>query len=139
MLVPSILGENPFDEFMRDPFFRKEKATGLMKTDIKEEDGKYEIITNLPGIKKENISIALKDGYLTITASTSSEKDEKDKKDNYIRKERYEGVCSRNFYVGDKVKEADIKAKFSDGILTVSVPKEEPKAVEEHSNLIPIE
>ncbi len=101
-----------------------------MKTDVKETDAGYEVDIDLPGFKKDEISAKLDDGYLTISASKGLDKDEKNKEGKYIRKERYAGAMSRSFYVGGAVTEEDIKAKYEDGILRLSIPKKETKAVE---------
>ena len=102
-----------------------------MKTDVRETNDAYELDIDLPGFKKENITAELKDGYLTITANKGLDKDEKDKEGKYIRQERYSGTCARTFYVGDGVTQEDIHAKFEDGILKLSVPKKDAKAVEQ--------
>ncbi len=142
MLMPSIFGENLFDDFFDFdyPFasFRSD-GSGLMKTDIKDTDQGYEITMNMPGVKKEDVKAELKDGYLTINAATNRNKDEKDSKGRYIRRERYSGSCSRSFYVGDQVTEADIKAKFEDGTLKLLVPKKEEKPAVEDKKYIAIE
>lgn len=125
---------NLFDDFFRDPFFSRpfENASSqIMKTDIHEKDGNYVIDMELPGYGKENIKADLKDGYMTITAARNETKEEKDAKGNCIRKERYTGSCNRSFYVGDQITQEDIKASFKDGILTMIVPKEAPKVIEE--------
>lgn len=109
-----------------------------MKTDVKETDSTYELDVDLPGFKKENISAQLEDGYLTITANKGLDKDEKDKDGKYIRQERYSGSCSRSFYVGEGVTQDEIHAKFEDGILKLSIPKKDAKAVEK-KNYISIE
>ena len=152
MLMPSIFGEKLFDDFMSDfPFFddrdlrKTEKklyghnAKRLMKTDIKETDSGFELEMDLPGFKKDEIKVQLKDGYLTLSAAKGLDKDEQDKKGNYIRRERYAGTLSRSFYVGDAVSEEDIHAKYEDGILKLSLPKKAPKAVEEKDGYIAIE
>lgn len=151
MLMPSIFGEDLFDRFMNDfPFddrdFKKmeKKLYGhhgknMMKTDIRETDGSYELDIDLPGFKKDEIKVQLKDGYLTLSAAKGLDKDAKDKEGNYIRRERYAGSMSRSFYVGDGVKEEDIHAKYEDGILKLSLPKKAPKAVEEKDGYIAIE
>jgi len=106
-------------------------AKNVMKTDVKETDNSYEVDIDLPGFKKDEIEAKLENGYLTISAAKGLDKEEKDEKDGkYIRKERYSGAMSRFFYVGDELKQEDIKAKYQDGILKLSVPKEEPKKVE---------
>ena len=133
MLMPGIFGENLFDDFFEDPFYSNEmKSNDLMKTDVKDIKEGYEITMELPGVRKENVKAELKDGYMTISANADSEKDEKDKEGKYIRRERYTGSCSRSFYVGEQVTEKDIKAKFENGILKMTVPKmDEKKAVED--------
>ena len=93
----------------------------------------------MPGFKKEDIKAQLKDGYLTISASTSANNDEQDKDGRYIRRERYAGSCSRSFYVGEGVKEEEIRAKFENGILKLSIPKVENKPQVEEKKYIAIE
>ena len=137
MLMPSIFGENLFnDDWMDFGFPEVDKAlygkhaNDVMKTDVKETDTGYEVDIDLPGFKKDEINAQLDNGYLTISAAKGLDKDEKDKKGKYIRKERYAGAMSRSFYVGEGVTQEDIKAKYEDGILRLSVPKKEAKAVE---------
>ena len=139
MLMPSIFGEDLFDDFFGYPFRGYEMSSSLMSTDIKDTDGGYEVTMNLPGVKKEDVKAELKDGYLTINASSNSSKDEKDDNGHYIRRERYSGSCSRSFYVGDQVTEADIKAKFEDGTLKLLIPKAEEKPAVEEKKYIAIE
>ena len=115
---------NIFDDLFNTPFFTRSEAN-MMKTDIKEHDGGYELTVDLPGVKKEDIKAELNDGYLTITAENNSSNDEKDEKGKYICRERYSGSYSRSFYVGDAVTEEDIKAKFENGTLTLDIPKKE--------------
>jgi len=151
MLLPSanvmnsIFGESLFDDFF-DDFARPMRMTsrfnstnGIMRTDVKESDAGYELDIDLPGCKKENVKAELKNGYLTINAETSQNNDQKDENGKYIRRERYYGTCSRSFYVGEEVQQEDIKARFEDGILKVSVPKKEAKPVIEESKYIQIE
>ena len=137
--MPSIFGENLFDDdwfdFDRDFWGRKnplygKNAKNIMKTDIREHDDGYELDIDLPGFKKDEINVELENGYLTISAAKGLDKDEQDKKGKYIRKERYAGAMQRSFYVGDAVTQEDIKAKFEDGILKLSIPKKDAKAVE---------
>lgn len=141
MLMPSILGENLFDNFFGFNYpmesFRKMDGGEIMKVDVKESDSGYEMDINLPGYKKEDVKAELKDGYLTISAFTSQDKEEDTGK--YIRRERYSGSCSRNFYVGKDVLEEDIKAKFEDGVLRLLVPKKDAKPVVEEKKYIAIE
>ena len=139
MLMPSIFGENLFDDdwfdFDRDFWGKKnplygKNAKNIMKTDIREHDAGYELDIDLPGFKKDEINVELENGYLTISAAKGLDKDEQDKKGKYIRKERYAGAMQRSFYVGDAVTEEDVKAKFEDGILKLSIPKKDAKEVE---------
>lgn len=140
MMMPRMFGESLFDDFMDFPFEKElfghhnplygKHAKNIMKTDIKETDTTYEMDIDLPGFKKEDVSAKLENGYLTITASKGVDKDEKNDNGVYIRRERYSGECSRTFYIGEAIKEEDIKAKFEDGILKVTVPKVDPKKVE---------
>ena len=146
MMMPSIFGENLFDEWMDFPFdddfdkyfFGKKNplygkhAKNMMKTDVKETDGTYEVDIDLPGFKKDEITAKLENGYLTVSAAKGLDKDEKDKKGKYIRRERYAGAMSRSFYVGDSVTQDEIKARYEDGILKLSVPKNDAKAVEKN-------
>ena len=151
--MPSIFGEDMFDEFMRDfPFFDEnagnkiEKklygrhAKNLMKTDIKELEGGYELEMDLPGFTKDEITAELKDGYLTISASKGLDKDEQEKETGkYIRRERYAGACQRSFYVGEDITEQDIKAEFKHGILKLFVPKKEAAPKVENKKYVAIE
>ena len=141
MLVPSIIGESLFDDDLMDfPFDRDiwgkknplygKNAKNMMKTDIREHDDGYEVDIDLPGFKKDEISLELENGYLTVSAVKGLDKDEKDKKGKYIRRERYAGAMQRSFYVGDVLTQEDIKAKYENGILSISVPKKDAKAVE---------
>ena len=131
------LFDNMFDDFFKDPFFTRNNSVKVMKTDIQEKDNNYVLDMDLPGYDKEDIKAQLKNGYLTITAQKNTSNDEKDEEGNYIRRERYCGKCSRSFYVGDSIKEEDIKANFKNGILTIEFPKEAEKKVEEQT-YIPI-
>ena len=118
------LFDNMFDEFFRDPFFTRNNSVKFMKTDIQEKDNSYVLDMDLPGYEKGDIKAQLKDGYLTITAQKNASNEDKDEKGNYIRRERYCGKCSRSFYIGDSLKEEDIKASFNNGILQLIFPKE---------------
>ena len=132
MLMPSIFGENLLDDFFGEPFGGYDYSeSGLMTTDVKDTDKGYEVTMNMPGVKKEDVKAELKDGYLTVSAETNTKKDEKAEDGKYIRRERYSGSCSRSFYVGDGVKQEDIKAKFEDGTLKLFVPKAAKPAVEQ--------
>ncbi len=153
MLMPSIFGENLFDDFFTGfPFYDDsdmqnvekklygKRADRVMKTDIKELDDGYELEIDLPGFTKDEVKASLENGYLTISAAKGLDKDEKEKKTGrYIRQERYAGACSRSFYVGDAVKQEDIKGEFKHGILKMFVPKKEAKPAVEESKYIAIE
>lgn len=144
MLMSSILGENLFDEFFEDfarPAKRpvKYQVPSVMRTDVKENNTGYELHIDLPGYKKEDVKAELKDGNLTITATSNVENDKKDENGRFIRRERFYGNCSRSFYVGEHVEQTDIKAKFEDGILKIFVPKKEAKPVVEEKKYITIE
>lgn len=133
--LPDIFNDNMEDLFY-DPFFSK--TSSYMKTDIKEKDGNYLLDMELPGYQKEDLQMELKNGYLNIRAVRNTNKEEKDEKGNIIHQERFSGSCSRNFYVGEGVTQADIKASFENGELKVVIPKIDHKEVEE-KKFIPIE
>lgn len=145
MMMPSIFGENLFDDFfgMDAPFrgMHNMNVNTVMKTDVKEHEQGYELDISLPGYKKEDIQAELKDGYLTINAATSQNREEKDEKTGrYIRRERYSGSCSRSFFVGEDVTQEDIKARYENGVLTLEIPKKEAKKPEvEERKFIAIE
>lgn len=157
MMTPSIFGENLFDDFF-DDFFdfpalddksmqkaqRKlygRHASNMMKTDVKEHDDHYEVDIDLPGFKKEELSLELKDGYLMINAAKGLDKDEKEKKTGkFVRRERYAGSMSRSFYVGEEIKQEDIHAKYESGVLKLNIPKVDAKKPEvEEKKYIAIE
>ena len=141
MLMPSIFVENLFDDWMDFSFPDIDKALygkhakNEMKTDVRETEDGYELDIDLPGFKKDEVTAQLDNGYLTIQASKGLDKEQKDKKGKYIRKERYAGSMSRSFYVGDAITEEDVHAKYEDGILKLSVPKKEAKAVEQTKHI----
>ena len=152
MLMPSIFGENLFDDLFDFPFYddRNEQkvekklcgrhARNLMKTDIKEMDNGYQLIIDMPGFKKEEIHAALENGYLTISAAKGLDEDEQEKESgHYIRRERYAGACERSFYVGDSISQEDIKAEFKHGILKLFVPKKEARPAVGENKYIAIE
>ena len=142
MLMPSIFGENLFDDFFNDfPFYYDDKAmkdtekklygkraSHVMKTDIKEMDNGYQLVVDLPGFTKDEIKASLENGY-----------EQEKESGHYIRRERYAGACSRSFYVGEDVQQEDIKAEFKHGILKLFVPKKEAKPAVEEKKHIAIE
>ena len=140
MLLPSIFGENLLDDWMMDfprmDFPRRDfadvdrklygkHAANVMKTDVHEHDEGYEVDIDLPGFKKDEIKLDLENGYLSVSAAKGIEKEDKDKKGRLIRQERYSGAMQRSFFVGDAITEEDIKAKFEDGVLKLSIPKKD--------------
>ena len=145
MMMPSIFGENLFDDFVdsfdneffgkKNPLYGKH-GKNMMKTDIKETDNSYEVDIDLPGFKKEEITVTLQQGYLTISTQKGIGRDEKDSEGRYIRKERYAGSMSRSFYVGDDLNNEDIKAKYEDGILRLTVPKKDKQAIEDKKHIM---
>ena len=143
MLMPSIIAENLFDDWFDFPSFhdvdRKlygKNAAREMKTDVREHDEHYEVDIDLPGFKKEDINLELQNGYLTVTAAKGFNKDEKDKKGKVIRQERYAGTMQRSFYIGEALTEEDISAKLENGVLCLTIPKKEMKAVPEKKNIM---
>ena len=147
--LPTVFGENlmdVFDDFDRS-FFRGfgnvdhalygKHAQHMMKTDVQELEDSYEVDIDLPGFKKEEISLELNNGYLTISTETSLEKDKENKKGKMLRQERYSGVMQRSFFVGEHLTEEDIKASYDSGVLHVIIPKKDaPKAPEKKTILI---
>lgn len=131
MLTPSLFDDHFFDNALKMPAVSKffHMNDRVMNTDIKELDDHYEMAMELPGYKKEDVKAALEGGYLTIRAKREEEKNDQDENGRYLRRERCSGMVERSFYVGEEVKQEDIKAKFENGILTVRIPKAE--AVEE--------
>ncbi len=136
-MIPRRNNFDLFDDIFKDPFFTNDE-TKIMKTDIKEKKDKYIIDVDLPGYDKENIKIDVEDGYLTIHATINSNNEEKEE-GKFVRKERYVGSCSRSFYIGNEVKDEDIKASFKNGTLTVQVAKKEESKKLPNKNYIPID
>ena len=142
MLMPSIFAENLFDDFFDDfPMPREfrnmdrrlygKNAAREMKTDVREHEDHFEVDIDLPGFKKDEITLTLENGYLTVGAAKGVNKDDTDKKGKVIRQERYAGSLQRSFYVGDNLTEQDITARFENGVLSLSVPKAEARKVPE--------
>ncbi len=134
MLLPEIFGEKLLDDWMDFPEMefpdidRKlygKHAANVMKTDVHEQDDRFDVDIDLPGFKKDEIKVSLNDGYLTVNASKGLDKEKKDHKGKLIRQERYSGTMQRSFYVGDSVTEEEIKAKFENGVLQLRIPKKE--------------
>ena len=132
MFMNSLFGESLFDDFFNDFDRPVRQLPGrphhpLMSTDVRETEDAFELDIELPGYKKEDVKAELKDGYLTVSAVRTENKDEKDENGKYLRRERFSGSCSRAFYVGENITEEDIKAKFEDGVLKLTVPKKAPE------------
>lgn len=146
-MLPSLFGESLFDRFFDDSLEKEffgthnslygKHAKNLMKTDVKDVNDHYEVAVDLPGFQKDEFNVELENGYLTISAAKGLDKDQKDDEGHYIRQERYSGSCSRSFYVGD-IQPEDIHAKYEDGILKLTLPKADQKAME-HQNRIAIQ
>ncbi|MBR4658990.1 MAG: Hsp20/alpha crystallin family protein [Clostridia bacterium] len=148
MLYPTIFNDSIFDDLfdlsfpmMRDMGEVDKKLYGkhaahVMKTDVREHDEGYEVDIDLPGFKKDEITLSLENGYLTITAAKGLDEDDKDKKGKLIRQERYMGTMQRSFYVGKNLTDEDIKAKFEDGVLKLTVPKKEEKKLPERKTIM---
>ena len=148
MLLPSVFNDNVFDDLMNDfddvftarnPLYGKH-ARNMMKTDVRDVGDHYELDFDLPGFKKDEVQVELRDGYLVVSAEKGLDEDEKDKKSGkYLRRERYAGSCQRSYYVGNDTTEDDIKAHFEHGMLTVTVAKKEAKPAVEEKKHIAIE
>ena len=146
MLYPSIFGENLFDDFFRFPDFSRDvekklygkHAAQIMKTDVHEHEDHYEMHIDLPGFKKEEITLSLENGYLTVAAAKGLDLD-KEQKGKVIRKERYAGAMQRSFYIGEGITEEDIKAKYEHGVLSLTIPKKEVKPALPEKKVIMIE
>lgn len=148
MLYPSIFNDSIFDDLMDFdfPVFRGmgdvdkklygKHAAQMMKTDVHEHEDQYEVDIDLPGFKKDEITLDLENGYLTVSAAKGLDKDEKDKKGKLIRQERYAGSMQRSFYVGEGITEEDVKAKFEDGVLKLNIPKKEAPKVPEKKTIM---
>ena len=146
MMTPSIFGENLFDDLF-DGFFdfpaydNRAMEKAQRKLYVQEHDDHYEVDIDLPGFQKEELSLELNDGYLVVGAAKGLSKDEEDKKTGrFVRRERYAGSMSRSFYVGEEVKQEDIRAKYESGVLKLAIPKpEEKKPQVEEKKYIAIE
>ena len=141
-MLPSIFRDNLFDDMFDFDFDREfdrmmrplygKHAQNMMKTDVRETGNSYELDIDLPGFKKDEISVQLDNGYLSISASKGLDKNEENKDGKYIRRERYAGSMNRTFYVGSQLTQQDIQAKFEDGILKISVPKKDVQQIEQN-------
>lgn len=137
MLATYAIARNLFDEIM-DSSFGNHNTTGLMCTDIMETENGFEMSIDLPGVRKENVSAELKDGYLYIGATINRNENDNNANVRYLRRERFVGSVRRTFYVGDKVTQEDIHARFQDGTLHLLIDKKQQPAIE-NKKLIAIE
>ena len=141
------------------PFYRRDLLTGLseandlfdqffnsswvpvvnrgLRCDVMEQDNRYLIEVDLPGVKKEDIEIHLEEGLLTIAVKEQEGKeDDKNNQSSYIIKERKYAGCQRSFKLSDRVTKADVKAKFEDGVLTLTIDKKEDEAKDTKINIV---
>jgi HSP20 family protein len=143
MLFPSVFSndftDRFFDDFFTTPKMNGSYITNTMRTDVRELDDSYQVDMQLPGYSKDDVQVEIKDGYLTVSANHQENDEEKDSKGKYIRKECYTGSCERTFYVGEHINKDNVKAQFKDGILTLTMPKEESLPKEETKQLVHIE
>ena len=144
MMMHNYLGDNLFDEdwadtplmreyFGKGNFLYGKHAKHLLRTDVRETEDAIEADIDLPGFKKDEIQVHLENGYLTVSAEKHADKQAG--KGKYLRQERYSGTVSRAFYVGDALKPDDVKAKYEDGVLVVSLSKKAPEAIEQRSQI----
>ena len=146
MFYPTLFKDDLFDDFFSFPSFRDvdnidrklygKHASGLMKTDVHENEGNYELDIDLPGFKKDEITLTLDNGYLVVGAAKSVNEDEKDSRGELLRQERFSGAMQRSFYVGDAIQETDVKAKFEDGVLRLTFPKEKEPEIPEKKTIM---
>ncbi len=148
MLYPRLFGEDLFDDLMDFDFpafpdfgdtekkLYGKHAARMMKTDVREKDDCYEVAIDLPGFKKDEITLELQKGYLTVTAAKGLDKDEKDKEGRLLRQERYAGSMQRSFYVGENITDGEIKARFEDGVLQLTIPRKDAKKIPEKQHIL---
>jgi HSP20 family molecular chaperone IbpA len=144
-MLPSILGENLFDDWFGFPTLRElrdidrklygRNAAHEMKTDVHEQEDHFEVDIDLPGFKKEELTLQLENGYLTVGAAKGLEEEKTTKKGRVVRQERWAGSMQRSFYVGEEIKEEDIAAKFENGVLSLTIPKKEEKKLPEKKTI----
>ena len=145
-MLPSIFGENLFDELFDFPSLRElrnierrlygRSASHEMKTDVQEHEDHYEVDIDLPGFHKEELQLSLENGYLTVTAAKGLDKDRENARGKLIRQERYVGTLQRSFYVGEALEETDIAARFENGVLSLRIPKKEEKKLPEKKTIL---
>ena len=148
MLMPELFTRNVFDDWFDDFGLEKEmndlnrkiygrRASREMLTDVREHEDHYDLEIDLPGFKKEDLTVELNNGYLTVTANKGHDQEEKNKEGKIIRQERFSGTLSRSYYVGEEITNEEIKAKYEGGVLTVSLPKkDQTKQIENKSQIL---
>ena len=144
-MLPSIFGENLFDDWFGFPAFPEMRdldrklygrhAAHEMKTDVKEHEDRYEVDIDLPGFRKDEIAVHLENGLLTVSAAKTHETEHKGPTGKVIRQERYSGAMQRSFYVGEALTEQDISAKFENGVLSLGIPKKDEKKLPERKTI----
>ncbi len=150
-MFPALMNDTMFSDLFDDPFFEgwrnmdraaacdPNMSAGMMSTDVRETDKGYMVDIDMPGFKKDDISLDLQNGYLTVSAHRNSSHEDKDDNGRWLRRERYAGSCSRSFYVGEDVKDSDIHANYKDGTLCLEMPKPEAQQQVETKHQIAIE
>ena len=150
-MFPALMNDTMFSDLFDDPFFEgwrnmdraaacdPNMSAGMMSTDVRETDKGYMVDIDMPGFKKDDISLDLQNGYLTVSAHRNSSHEDKDDNGRWLRRERYAGSCSRSFYVGEDVKDSDIHASYKDGTLCLKMPKPEAQQQVETKHQIAIE
>ena len=150
-MFPALMNDTMFSDLFDDPFFEgwrnmdraaacnPNMSAGMMSTDVRETDKGYMVDIDMPGFKKDDISLDLQNGYLTVSAHRNSSHEDKDDNGRWLRRERYAGSCSRSFYVGEDVKDSDIHASYKDGTLCLEMPKTEAQQQVETKHQIAIE
>ena len=150
-MFPALMNDTMFSDLFDDPFFEgwrnmdraaacdPNMSAGMMSTDVRETDKGYMVDIDMRGFKKDDISLDLQNGYLTVSAHRNSSHEDKDDNGRWLRRERYAGSCSRSFYVGEDVKESDIHASYRNGTLCIQVPKMQAQPQVESKHQIAIE
>ena len=118
--------DDAFDDLFRGFFMRPVRMEGMpdmqIKMDVKEDDKSYTVHAEIPGVKKEDIHVTIDGNQVAISAEVKNEKEVKEG-EKVLRSERYYGKVSRAFTLGQDVDEATAQAKYSDGVLELTLPK----------------
>ena len=146
--LPTVFGENlmdMFDDFDRSFFggfgnvdraLYGKHSQNMMKTDVRETENGYEVDVDLPGFSKDEIHLELNSGYLTISTEKSLEKHGEVKNGKLLRQERYSGMMQRSFFVGNSIREEDVKASYENGVLHLQIPKKDAARVPERRTIM---